>query len=71
MNICWDSLEDLKLTSNGVFIKKGRDSYIERDSCKKCGEPYLDLKNRPSDYCCKSCSFKGRKYSKETRKKYV
>ncbi len=68
MKICWDNLEGFKLTSNGIFLKDSRDSYIEMDACARCGEPYLTLKHRPSDYCGKSCSYTGRKYSKETRK---
>lgn len=68
MKICWDNLEGIKLTSNNVFLKNNRDSYVLRESCKRCGEPYLDLKFRHSDYCCKSCSFKERRYSEEVRK---
>jgi len=31
-------------------------------------QSYLTLKGRPSDYCGKSCSYIGRKYSKEARR---
>lgn len=68
MKICWDNLEGIKLTVNGVFLKNNRDSYIYVDSCKRCGDPYLTLKHRPSDYCCKSCSYTGRKYSKKAKR---
>lgn len=68
MKICWDNLEDLKFTANGFFIKKGRDTYVEKDGCIKCGEPYLTLKCRPSPYCSSSCFLKDRKHTKEAKK---
>lgn len=68
MKICWDNLEAVKLTRNGVFLKNGRDSYIEMDSCKRCGDPYLTLKHRLSKFCSKSCAFKDKLFSEEHRK---
>jgi len=69
MKICYDSLEGIKLTSNGVFLKKGRTIYVEMDSCKKCGDPYLTLKHRMSQFCSQSCAYTGRVYSAEHNKK--
>jgi len=69
MKICYDNLEGFKLTSNGVFLKNDRDSYIEMDSCDRCAEPYLTLKHRMSKFCGKSCAYTGREYSEEHNKK--
>jgi hypothetical protein len=41
MKICYDDLEGFKLTVNGVFLKNNTDSYIEKDKCGRCGDPYL------------------------------
>lgn len=68
MKICWDNLEGMKFTTNGVFIKNGRDSYVEMESCAGCKEPYLTLKARQSSYCSKSCTFKNRKHTEEAKK---
>ena len=68
MDICWDSLEGIKLTKNGVFLKNDRDSYIYMEACKRCGKSYLTLKHIISDYCGRSCAYSGRKYSEEIRK---
>lgn len=61
MIICWDNLEGIKLTKNGVFLKNGRSSFVYRNACKNCNEPYLTVKHAPSDFCSKSCSHKGNK----------
>ena len=68
MKICYDTLDGVKLTSNGVFMKKNSTSYIEMIACKGCGEPYLTLKHRISNFCSRTCSFKTRKYSDKARK---
>jgi len=60
MKICWDNLEGFKLTRNGIFLKNGRASYVYKDKCVSCGEPYLTLKNKQSNFCGKSCAHKGR-----------
>lgn len=61
MKICWNNLNGIKLTRNGVFLKNGSSSYIHKDHCSRCNEPYLTSKSRPSLFCGKSCSFKGQK----------
>lgn len=68
MKICWDNLEGMHLTRNGVFVK-GYNSYIEKERCIECGESYLTLKHRQSIFCDRSCSLKRRMVSEETRKK--
>lgn len=56
MKICYDNLEGVVLTSNGIFLKNGSSSYIEMDACVRCGKSYLTLKHRPSNYCTKLIS---------------
>ncbi len=68
MKICWDNLEGMKLTVNGIFVKNGRDSYIEMESCIRCGEPYLALKCRPSPHCSRSCFLRDRRHTEEAKK---
>lgn len=53
MKICWDTLENIHLTKKGIFAK-GSDSYVYRDKCSICGNPYLTIKCRPSDFCSKN-----------------
>lgn len=59
MKICWDMLEDIKLTRGGVFLKNGRQSYIYMEECRTCGEAYLTVKSNPSNFCCQSCAITG------------
>jgi len=68
MKICWGSLEGVYLTRNG-FLRKGSTTYTERLECKRCGEPYLTVRNRESDYCGISCLKKSTVVSNETKKK--
>ena len=58
MKINWDNLEGMFLTKKGN-LKKGRNLYIEKDSCKNCGDPYLTHKHNPGDYCDFSCANSG------------
>ena len=68
MKICWDNLEGLYLTRNG-FLRKGNTTYIERPSCKRCGNPYLTVHKRESDYCGISCLKKSMVVTDETKRK--
>lgn len=68
-------IEDIHLTETGNFNKNGT-IYIGVDACATCGEPYLTVKSRPSDYCGHSCSLTGenhpqygKKFSKEWKNK--
>ena len=67
MKICWDTLEGVRLGRNGNF-RKNSDSYTYKESCIKCGEPYLTIKCRQSEFCGVSCANKGKKMSKEQKK---
>ena len=75
MKICWDNLENAFITTYGNF-RINNATYVERESCKFCGESYLTVKYRPSDYCSHSCSLKGdnhpqygKKFNAEWRRK--
>ena len=75
MRICWDNLEKIILLKNGYF-RKGHALYFEDTSCIKCGDPYLNLKCRPSNFCGHSCSLTkenhpqfGKKFSEEWKRK--
>lgn len=68
MKICWGMLEGVYLTINGTF-RKGSETYIYKESCIKCGEPYLAEKRRNTKFCSISCSSKDRGHSIEARKK--
>ena len=74
MKICYDNLEGVKLTKNGYFIK-GTNTYILKDSCSNCNQPFLTNKHNPSVFCSKSCGIvnnplfnKGKKLSSSHKK---
>lgn len=54
MKICWDMLEGVHLTRNGNF-GKGNIIYVYKESCAKCGQSYLTVKSRQSEFCGHSC----------------
>lgn len=59
MKICWDNLEGVHLSRNGVFIK-GSQSYIEKEKCSECGESYLTRKSKQSKFCGSFCAHIGK-----------
>ncbi len=71
MKLCWDNLEGIILGKRSKELRKGHYTYVERDSCANCGQPYLMNKYKPTNYCCISCGKldSGYKHSKEIRKK--
>ncbi len=58
MKICWDNLSDTKFLSNGCFRRKGT-TYVERYKCKCCGDVYLTVKKKQSNFCSPSCVHTG------------
>jgi 5-methylcytosine-specific restriction endonuclease McrA len=70
MKISYKTLNGFHLTKKGNLIK-GNHVYIEKDACNKCGDPYLTAIEKPSKYCCLSCSQFGvkRSFTEEHRKK--
>lgn len=59
MKICWDNLEGIRMTSNGVFIKRYSASFVYKESCVVCGNPYLTCKTKQSGFCGRSCALSG------------
>lgn len=68
MKICWDNLEGIRMTSTGTFLK-GNNSFVEVESCVKCGQSFLTNKYNPSTFCCRACALVERKFSAETKRK--
>lgn len=66
MEICWDNLSGLRLNNAKVFVK-GNNSFIERESCAVCGNPYLTNMHKQSIYCGRGCALKNREFSDETK----
>ena len=58
MKICWDNLEGIHLTKNCTLVR-GTSTYIYKESCAKCGEPYLMRKDNDSKFCGVSCAHSG------------
>lgn len=71
MKICYDTLVGVRLTRGGTFRKNGNDTYVMRCSCHRCGDAYLTLKCRPSNFCSFSCANISSKRSKESRLRMV
>ena len=61
MRICWDNLNDVRLTKDGCFVKNGNAKYVYMEECKVCGDPYLMDKYCATPFCGKSCSHKGKR----------
>jgi hypothetical protein len=51
-------IDNLRLTESGN-LKKGNATYVEIEACGHCGDPYLTVRDRPSNYCSHSCSLLG------------
>lgn len=78
MKLCWENLDNLYLTKNGNLRKRGgcgSNLYVYKDSCKRCGKPFLAIETRAkgkvitNEFCSYSCCRKDRYCSPETRKK--
>lgn len=69
MKICWDNLENVRLTRKGN-LKITSCVHVEMDSCETCGNPYLTQKRKHmSRTCSHSCARIGKIHPEETRKK--
>jgi len=66
MKICWDNIENAKLSKCGDFvIKKHR--YVEKESCSRCNKPYLMSKYKSTSACCTACGSIGKKVTASVR----
>ena len=59
MKICWDNLEGFHLTKNGNF-RLNKNTYVEREVCKVCGNPYLSQKKDNGLFCSHLCANSGK-----------
>lgn len=60
MKLCWDNLEKIYLTKNGFLNDDSGHTLIELEACLSCGMSYLTTKYKPSRFCSRSCSKKGK-----------
>jgi len=54
MKICWDNLEKLRYSKKGNRWYKGNTGFIYKDSCERCGEPFL-TQNKKGRWCSNEC----------------
>jgi len=75
MKICWDNLEKLRYSKKTNKWYRGTSSYIYKEKCKGCGNPFLSAVSSIGNYCDNKCQLeyshpmKGKKHSKESKKK--
>ena len=70
MKICWDNLERLKYSKKTNKWYRGNNTYIYKEFCIICSEPFLALYLANGIFCSNGCSQKvKREYSEETKKK--
>ena len=69
MKICWDNLEKMRYSRKTKKWYYGNATYIYKEKCKKCEEPYLMGMHCLSDFCSMTCSQTGRIQSEETKEK--
>lgn len=74
MKICWDNLHKLRFSQRtGAWYTATSTKYVEMDSCKVCGEPFLTVSEKggrfSNEYCSRSCfSQDGNAISKRSEK---
>lgn len=69
MKICYDTIDDLRLTKNGNLknSKSGKSRiYYFYESCKECNEPFLSDKKNPL-YCSSDCCAKNEKWKESIK----
>ena len=69
MKICWDNIEDLRLTCKGNFKNSKRTLFVYGGKCAECGCEFLMSKKKPTVFCSESCASIGKKLSKSTKQK--
>ena len=69
MKFCWDNIENIIFTKNGNFFDTVKNrTYHYMESCKQCKNPFLCISGNKNEYCCGSCSKKGKKHTEKTKK---
>ena len=56
MKITWNNIDNFKLMKSGLF-RKGRTSYILKNSCKVCGNSYFIQQGCKGEYCSRQCLY--------------
>ena len=70
MKICWDNLEGLRMSDYlANHFRKNQTTYMYKDSCLGCGDPFLTENSRQGIYCCISCANSVRGQTESTRLK--
>jgi 5-methylcytosine-specific restriction endonuclease McrA len=68
MELCWDNIENIRLSNKGNFRDAVKKKTYYLKICKQCNGEFLG-EGVKSIYCNKSCSNKHRKFSEETKRK--
>ena len=70
MKICWDNIENIRLTKKGNFrdITKKSKYYYWYTSCNFCKEPFFG-RGKSDKYCCNTCARKDTKHTEEHKEK--
>lgn len=66
MKICWDNLENMKLSHKGYFINRTH-IYYYHDECLECGEPFL-AQTQGAKYCSFDCRNSSRHWKENVSK---
>jgi hypothetical protein len=63
MKICWDNLENIKLSKEGNFRSASGSSFDYVDECEYCGNPFLaySFPIRNHKFCDRECYFSHKK----------
>ena len=56
MKICWDNIDDFKLTKNGNF-RKDKTTYTIKNHCQICNNPYFTTSSRILNICSRECYY--------------
>lgn len=58
MKICWDNLENLRYSQRtGKWYRK-TETFIYKDECKICKEPFLIEHRKQGNFCSSECFHK-------------
>jgi len=60
MKICYDNLENIRLTKYGNFKDVKNQAYVYVEKCENCGEPFLIRYGCKGIYCSNKCSNDGK-----------
>jgi hypothetical protein len=67
MKLCWDNLENIRLSKNSRFYDSLRKKYYDLRVCERCDEEFLG--RTESRFCCSGCIRKDTKHTEESKQK--